>query len=120
MQGSQENRTVRDVIRRPPVVVYEDSTLRDAGHTIVIITHNMKTIAEHCDRVIAMAEGKILLEGTPRALFAQPERLLEAEIKPSQITQLGQRLNDIGFPPDVLTVDEMVGIVLHNLGRNGG
>lgn len=95
-------------------------TLRDAGHTIVIITHNMKTIAEHCDRVIAMAEGKILLEGTPRALFAQPERLLEAEIKPSQITQLGQRLNDIGFPPDVLTVDEMVGIVLHNLGRNGG
>jgi energy-coupling factor transport system ATP-binding protein len=95
-------------------------TLRDAGHTIVIITHNMKTIAEHCDRVIAMVEGKILLEGTPRALFAQPERLLEAEIKPSQITQLGQRLNDIGFPPDVLTVDEMVGIVLHNLGRNGG
>jgi len=94
--------------------------LRDAGHTIVIITHNMKTIAEHCDRVIAMAEGKILLEGTPRALFAQPERLLEAEIKPSQITQLGQRLNDIGFPPDVLTVDEMVGIVLHNLGRNRG
>jgi energy-coupling factor transporter ATP-binding protein EcfA2 len=95
-------------------------TLRDAGHTIVIITHNMKTIAEHCDRVVAMAEGEILLEGTPRTLFAQPERLLEAEIRPPQITQLGQRLGDIGFPRDVLTVDEMAGIVLHNLGRSGG
>jgi CBS domain-containing protein len=36
MQGSQENRTVRDVIRRPPVVVYEDSTLRDAADHMVV------------------------------------------------------------------------------------
>ena len=90
-------------------------TLRDAGRTIVIITHNMKTVAQHCDRAIVMVEGKILLEGTPRKLFAQPERLLEAEIRPPQITQLGQRLNDIGFPPDALTVDEMAAIVLYNL-----
>ena len=95
-------------------------TLRDAGHTIVIITHNMKTVAQHCDRALVMAEGKIRLEGTPRQLFAQPERLLEAEIRPPQITQLGQRLNDMGFPPDALTVDEMADIVLYNLGRNRG
>ena len=95
-------------------------TLRDAGHTIVIITHNMKTVAQHCDWAIVMAEGEILLEGTPCKLFAQPERLLEAEIRPPQITQLGQRLNDIGFPPDALTVDEMADIVLYNLGRNRG
>ncbi len=95
-------------------------TLRDAGHTIVIITHNMKTVADHCDRAIVMADGKILLEGTPRQLFAQPERLLEAEIRPPQITQLGQSLSDMGFPPDALTVDEMADIVLYNLGRNRG
>jgi len=93
--------------------------IRDAGHTIVIITHNMKTVAKHCDRAIVMNEGKIILAGTPRGIYAQPERLLEAEIRPPQITQLGQRLNDIGFPPDVLTVDEMVDIVLYNLRRNG-
>lgn len=36
MQGPDENRTVRDVIRRPPVVVYEDSTLRDAADHMVV------------------------------------------------------------------------------------
>lgn len=91
--------------------------LQDAGHTIVIITHNMKTVAEHCDRVIVMKEGKILIEGPPREVYAQPNLLLEADIRPPQITQLGQRLSDMGFPSDVLTVDEMAEIILHNLGR---
>jgi H+/Cl- antiporter ClcA/CBS domain-containing protein len=36
MQGADDNRTVRDVIRRPPVVVYEDSTLRDAADHMVV------------------------------------------------------------------------------------
>ena len=36
MQGPDDNRTVRDVIRRPPVVVYEDSTLRDAADHMVV------------------------------------------------------------------------------------
>ena len=36
MHGPDENRTVRDVIRRPPVVVYEDSTLRDAADHMVV------------------------------------------------------------------------------------
>ncbi len=102
------------------IMMHSLETLRDAGHTIVIITHNMKTVARHCDRVIVMGEGQILLEGTPRELFAQPGRLLEAKIRPPQITQLGQRLNDIGFPPNVLTVDEMTDVVLYNLRRNRG
>ena len=91
--------------------------LRESGHTIVIITHNMKTVAEHCDRVIVMSRGKIVMQGTPREIYAQPEKLLEADIKPPQITQLGQALGDFGFPKNVLTVDEMADLLLHNLRR---
>jgi chloride channel protein, CIC family len=36
MQGPEENRSIRDVIKRPPVVVYEDSTLRDAADHMVV------------------------------------------------------------------------------------
>jgi energy-coupling factor transport system ATP-binding protein len=95
-------------------------TLRNAGHTIVIITHNMKTIAKYCDRVIAMTNGQVYMTGTPRRLFAEPERLLEAEIRPPQITQLGQRLQDMGFPKTVLTVNEMRDIILYNVRGNRG
>ena len=57
------------------------------------------------------------MQGTPREIYAQPEKLLEADIKPPQITQLGQALGDFGFPKNVLTVDEMADLLLHNLRR---
>jgi len=90
--------------------------LRDAGHTIAIVTHDMETVARHCDRAAVMLDGQVLMVGTTREVFAQPERLIEADIKPPQITQLGHTLSDTGMPMDVLTVPEMANILLPNLG----
>ena len=82
------------------------------GKTILIITHNMKTVANHCDRAIVMSKGNLILDGTPREVFTQNEKLLEADIYPPQVTRLGQDLADeFGFPRDILTVDEMVEIL---------
>lgn len=91
--------------------------LRDEmGKTIVIITHNMKTIANHCDRVMVMTKGNLILDGTPREVFIQNEKLLEGDILPPQITRLGQELaNDFGCPKDVLTVGEMVDTIEYSL-----
>ena len=82
------------------------------GKTILIITHNMKTVANHCDRVIVMSDGNLILDGTPREVFTQSEKLLQADIYPPQVTRLGQELaEDFGFPRDILSVDEMVEIL---------
>ena len=91
--------------------------LRDElGKTIVIITHNMKTVGNHCDRVLVMSKGNLILDGTPREVFAQDQKLLEGDILPPQITRLGQMLApEFGCPCDVLTVDEMVEIVTFSL-----
>lgn len=89
--------------------------LRDAGHTLVIITHNMKTVAQYCDRVIVMSQGQIVMDGDVREIYGQPERLLQAEIRPPQITRLGQDLRDLGLPQDVLTVEEMARVLEFNL-----
>jgi energy-coupling factor transporter ATP-binding protein EcfA2 len=91
--------------------------LRDEmGKTIVIITHNMKTVGNHCDRVMVMSKGNLILDGTPREVFAQNEKLLDGDILPPQITRLGQSLAaEFGCPKDVLTVSEMVEIVDYSL-----
>ena len=93
--------------------------LRQAGHTLMIITHNMKTVGQYCDWVIVMNRGEVLMEGPTREVYSQPEALLEADIRPPQITRLGQALGEFGFPPAVLTVDEMAQILLHNLRPRG-
>jgi energy-coupling factor transport system ATP-binding protein len=91
--------------------------LRDEqGKTIIIITHNMKTIGNHCDRVIVMNDGNIVLDGTPREVFIQRDKLLEADILPPQVTRLGQGLTaGYGCPQDILTVEEMVEILDYSL-----
>ncbi|MCS7247428.1 MAG: energy-coupling factor transporter ATPase [Anaerolineales bacterium] len=93
--------------------------LRDEmGKTIVIITHNMKTVGNHCDRVLVMSKGHLIMDGTPREVFAQSERLLEADILPPQITRLGQALaSEFGCPRDVLTVEEMAEIIDFSIHR---
>jgi branched-chain amino acid transport system ATP-binding protein len=47
------------------------------GVTLLIIEHNMEAIARLCPRALVMVEGRLLTEGAPRALAADP-RVVEA------------------------------------------
>lgn len=91
--------------------------LRDEmGKTIVIITHNMKTVGNHCDRIMVMSKGELILDGTPREIFTQEEQLLEADILPPQITRLGQMLAaEFECPRDILTVPEMAETIFYSI-----
>jgi energy-coupling factor transport system ATP-binding protein len=62
------------------------------GHTIIIITHEMPIVAQYVQRVVALAKGKVLLDGTTREVFSQPELLAQTFVKPPQITRLAQAL----------------------------
>ncbi len=77
------------------------------GHTIIIITHEMPIVAQYAQRVVALAKGQVLLDGTTREVFAQPELLAQTFVKPPQITRLAQALSSYGIPKDILTVQEM-------------
>jgi energy-coupling factor transport system ATP-binding protein len=95
--------------------------LRDEqGKTIIIITHNMKTIGNHCDRVLVMSQGDLILDGETRDIFVQDEELLKADIRPPQITRLGQLLAaDFDCPRDILTVDEFIETLDYSFKNNG-
>ena len=82
--------------------------LHAEGHTIILVTHDMRLVAEYVDRVLVMHEGRILVQGSPREAFQRAQELARAQIKPPQVMQLGQRLAGWGMPPDALSVDEFV------------
>ena len=78
------------------------------GHTIIIITHDMPIVGKYARRVIAMAQARIMADGTTREVFTQSEILQKTFLAPPQITQLAQADPSLGFDPGTLTVDEMV------------
>lgn len=82
---------------------------KEEGITIVHITHFMDE-AVNADRVIVMEEGSMVLEGTPREVFAQVDVLKRLGLDVPQVTELAFQLNKAGIniPNDILTVDEMV------------
>ncbi|MFC7057221.1 ATP-binding cassette domain-containing protein [Halovenus salina] len=56
------------------------SELHDAGRTVVVLTHDMRIVAEHADAVAVLVDGKIQFHGTPADLFADPETLSAAHL----------------------------------------
>lgn len=76
----------------------------EAGHTIIIISHDMALVAEYATRVIAMREGQILADAPPAEVFTMREVLEETNIRPPQVTLLAAELGYSG----VLTVDDAV------------
>ncbi len=92
--------------------------LNQQGTTIIAITHLMHEAAL-ADRVIVMENGTIAIQGTPREIFHQADRLRDLQLDVPAITQLAQRLHtsDPNFPNDVLTVDEFVQAMTRNVGQ---
>ena len=55
--------------------------LHRSGTTVVVITHDMTIVAEHATRVVALAAGQIVFDGTPAALFARPDLLARCALR---------------------------------------
>lgn len=51
------------------------SHLHEEGLTVVMVSHNMDDLANLCDRVAVMSEGKLLMEGTPAKVFSRADEL---------------------------------------------
>lgn len=79
------------------------------GMTIVLITHYMDEAAQ-ADRIIVMDEGNIKMEGTPREIFPQVERMKKIGLDVPQVTELAYELKKAGIDINekILNVDEMV------------
>ena len=82
------------------------------GITVVLITHYMEEII-HATKVFVMDQGKIAMQGTPREIFSQVEKLKELRLDVPQVTLLAHELQKSGvnLPDGILTVEELTQVL---------
>ena len=80
---------------------------KEHGITVILITHHMEECVE-ADRLIVMAAGQIIADGSPREVFPQVEKLRASELDVPATTALLYELNKSGcsLPLEALTVEE--------------
>lgn len=77
--------------------------------TVILITHYMEEII-HADKVFVMDGGKVAMQGTPREIFSQVEKLKELRLDVPKVTLLAHELRKEGvpLPEGILTIKELV------------
>ena len=82
---------------------------KEKGVTVILITHYMEEVIR-ADRVYVMDNGKVVMQGTPRAIFSQVDTLKSYRLDVPQITLLAYELRKAGVPvPEgILTRQELV------------
>jgi energy-coupling factor transport system ATP-binding protein len=110
-----EPTTGQDMVQSHEVMSFLRRLHDEAGHSVIIITHEMPIVAQYTERTIVLGRGRVLLDGSTREVFSQPDILKQTYVEPPQITRLGQALSAEGIPNDVLTVDEVKQIFAERL-----
>lgn len=101
-----------DPVGRKDVI---DTILRlnkEEGITIVLITHYMDE-AVRADQIYVIDDGNIVMNGTPKEIFSQVDRLKSYGLDVPQVTEVAYNLRKLGIdiPKDILTTEEMVGAI---------
>ena len=108
-------------MRTPVVVLDEPTTGQDArgvariaaiverlvseGRTVIAISHDMRFVADHFERVVVMRQGRVTLDGPPAEVFGRAswETLAATFLQPPYAARVGDRLG-LGATPTVASV----------------
>ena len=80
--------------------------------TVILITHYMDEAAK-ADRIVVMDKGKLILDGKPRDVFSNVEKMKNIGLDVPQVTELSYELQKVGINIDtrILDVNEMVNAI---------
>jgi energy-coupling factor transport system ATP-binding protein len=87
-----------------------------AGRTVITISHDIDFCADYCQRLIVLSQGRVLLDGSPAAVFARPDLLAQSAVEPPQVARLAERL---GLPP-VWQIDPLLDALVERQSRDVG
>ncbi|MGI6204994.1 MAG: energy-coupling factor transporter ATPase [Anaerovoracaceae bacterium] len=128
LSGGQKRRVaIAGVIAmRPEVLILDEPTagldpqahreilkmirkIHEGGTSIIIlVSHNMNDIAQFSDRVLVIDGGRIVMNDTPKNIFARGDELAEIGLGLPDVTRIMRKLKDRGMdvPTDIFTVFE--------------
>ena len=117
LSGGQKQRIAiaRVFLKNPPILILDEATAmldprgreqvmqtihhlnKNMGITVVSITHYMEEAAQ-ADRVLVMSKGNVVMEGTPKEVFSQTEKVRALHLDVPQAAELRDELVKAGIP----------------------
>lgn len=76
--------------------------LNKTGTTVIVITHDMRLVAEYTRRTVVMRNGKIIFDGSAEILFQNDRIMAESSLAPPQAVRVSRKLKDSGILNDIL------------------
>jgi len=82
----------------------------ESGTTVIIVSHSMEDMAMYCDKLVVMADAKILMHRTCAEVFSEYRKLTSVGLDVPQITRIASALaaNGVDIGADIYTVDYAV------------
>ena len=107
-----EPTSMLDPIGRIEVMSTINKLNKEQGKTIILITHYMDEAVQG-DRIVVMSQGKAAMEGTPREIFREVDKVKELGLDVPQVTELAYELKKegINIEDDVLSVEELLNLL---------
>ncbi|MEE0626824.1 MAG: energy-coupling factor transporter ATPase [Lachnospiraceae bacterium] len=98
-----------DPVGRKEVLKTVQKLRKKKNVTVILITHYMEEVID-ADKSYVMDHGHVVMEGTPREIFAQVDRLKEYRLDVPQVTILADKLRKMGLdiPEGILRKEELV------------
>lgn len=78
---------------------------RARGDSILLITHDMRLVAEHVPSCVVMQEGRVIADDDTASVLSDRALIEQAHLETPQVTRLARRMRDAGMPSDIFSVD---------------
>lgn len=109
-----------DPVGRKEVLKTVKRLRKEKKVTVILITHYMEEVVD-ADRIYVMDHGKVVMEGTPKEIFSQVEKLKECRLDVPQVTILADELKKRGLdiPAGILHKEELADCIGSKFSRRG-
>lgn len=111
--------TPRVIVMDEPTSALDPASARDVfevlrrakeltGMTVILIEQTVALLAEYCDRVVVIDQGRIALDGTPTDVFSHGETLRAIGVDTPRTVRISNSLAEAGLAPNdspALTLD---------------
>mgnify|MGYP002624410593 CR=1 FL=1 len=91
---------------RDDILELINSIHKESNITVVLVSHSMDDVAKYADRLIVVDDGVIRYDDVPKRVFLNVRELKDMGLDVPNVSDLFNRLSDIGYPVDSNIIDE--------------